>query len=80
MDPISDLRKVGKTPKRPSGDGAVNLSPYQNILLYYERLQQAYGWTVWEIDEHEIAFLLDQLIVLDMMDGQKNRKFIDDVM
>ena len=61
-------------------DGAVNLSPYQNILLYYERLQQAYGWTMWEIDDHEIGFLLDQLVVVALMDGEKSKKYIDDVM
>ena len=58
----------------------MNLSPYQNILLYYERLQQAYGWTMWEIDEHEISFLLDQLIVVDLMDGESHKKYIDDVL
>ena len=56
----------------------MNLSPYQNILLYYERLQQAYGWTMWEIDNHEISFLLDQLIVVDLMDGDAHKKYIDD--
>ncbi len=56
------------------------MSPYQNILLYYERLQQAYGWTMWEIDEHEIGFLLDQLVVVALMDGEKSKKYIDDVM
>lgn len=58
----------------------MNLSPYQNILLYYERLQQAYGWTMWEIDNHEISFLLDQLIVVDLMDGNAHKKYIDDVL
>ena len=58
----------------------MNLSPYQNILLYYERLQQAYGWTMWEIDNHEISFLLDQLIVVDLMDGDAHKKYIDDVL
>ena len=58
----------------------MNLSPYQNILLYYERLQQAYGWTMREIDEHEIAYLLDQLVVAALMDGEKSKKYIDDVM
>lgn len=58
----------------------MNLSPYQNILLYYERLQQAYGWTMWEIDNHEIAYLLDQLVVVALMDGEAHKKYIDDVL
>lgn len=58
----------------------MNLSPYQNILLYYERLQQAYGWTMREIDNHEIAYLLDQFIVVALMDGESHKKYIDDVL
>lgn len=33
-----------------------------------------------EIDEHEIAFLLDQLIVVDLTDGEAHKKYIDDVL
>ncbi len=35
---------------------------------------------MWEIDEHEIAFLLDQLVVVALMDESKSKKYIDDVM
>ena len=80
MATVPDLRQTGETPKRRNGDGAIDLSPYQNILLYYERLQQAYGWTMWEIDNHEIAYLLDQLVVVALMDESKSQKYIDDVM
>ena len=58
----------------------MNLSPYQNLLLYYERLQQSYGWTMQEGDEHDIDFLLDQLMVLSLTDGQNGQKYIDDVL
>ncbi len=58
----------------------MNLSPYQNLLLYYERLQQSYGWTMQEVDGHDIEFLLDQLIVLSLMDGSRHQKYIDDVL
>lgn len=74
-----DFLQAGKTPKR--GDGGrrgVVLSPYQNLLLYYEKLQNAYGWTAEQVDGHEIAFLLDQLVVLDLV--QDKPKYIDDVM
>ena len=58
----------------------MNLSPYQNLLLYYERLQQSYDWTMQEVDEHDIDFLLDQLTVLSLMDGSRHQKYIDDVL
>ena len=58
----------------------MNLSPYQNLLLYYERLQQSYGWTMQEVDEHDIDFLLDQLMVLSRTDGHNGQKYIDDVL
>ena len=58
----------------------MNLSPYQNLLLYYERLQQSYGWTMQEVDEHDIDFLLDQLMVLSLVDGHNGQKYIDDVL
>ena len=35
---------------------------------------------MWEIDEHEIGFLLDQLVVVALMDESKSQKYIDDVM
>jgi len=34
---------------------------------------------MWEIDEHEIGFLLDQLVVVALMDESKSQKYIDDV-
>ena len=58
----------------------MKLSPYQNLLLYYERLQQSYGWTMQEVDEHDIDFLLDQLMVLSLTDGHNGQKYIDDVL
>lgn len=58
----------------------MTLSPYQNLLLYYERLQSAYGWTMQQVDAHEIAFLLDQLYVMSLSRTQGHAKFIDDVM
>jgi transketolase N-terminal domain/subunit len=58
----------------------VSLSPYQNLLLYYERLQQSYGWTMQEVDGHDIDFLLDQLTVLSLTDDSRHQKYIDDVL
>jgi len=50
------------------------------LLLYYERLQSAYGWTMQQVDAHEIAFLLDQLYVMSLSRTEGHAKFIDDVM
>ena len=68
-----------RNPKRQGG-GGLNLSPYENLLRYYERLQSAYGWTMQEVDAHEIAFLLGQLAVLRRVETAGREKFIDDVM
>ncbi len=56
----------------------MTLSPYQNLLLYYGRLQEAYGWTMNEVDEHAVAFLLDQLLAVCLQDS--GRRYIDDVL
>lgn len=76
----ADFCQTGKSPKRGNGGGGIDLSPYQNLLLYYERLQSAYGWTMQEVDDHDIAFLLDQLLVLSLTAGHKDQKYIDDVL
>jgi len=33
-----------------------------------------------EIDEHEVSFLLDQLVVTALCEQQESARFIDDVM
>ena len=80
MDSVADLLQIGEPPKRGDGERGVVLSPYQNLLRYYERLQSAYGWTMQEIDRHEITFLLDQLVVTAICEERSSERFIDDVM
>ena len=79
MDPVPDVFQVGECPKRSSGEG-LKLSPYQNLLRYYERLQESYGWTMQEVDATDIAFLLDQLCVIALVSAAGKQKYIDDVM
>ena len=79
MDSVIDVLQTGKPPKRGSGERGVVISPYQNLLRYYERLQSTYGWTMHEVDSHEIGFLLDQLVVTVLCE-QPPERFIDDVM
>ena len=80
MDSVIDVFQIGEPPKRGDGERGVVLSPYQNLLRYYERLQSAYGWTMHEIDSHEIGFLLDQLVVTALCEQQQCERYIDDVM
>ena len=80
MDSVTDLLQIGEPPKRGDGERGVVLSPYQNLLRYYERLQSAYGWTMYEVDSHEIVFLLDQLVVTAICEERLSERFIDDVM
>ena len=79
VDPVPDVFQTGECPKRGSGEG-LKLSPYQNLLRYYERLQESYGWTMQEVDATEIAFLLDQLGVIAKVNRGDGQKYIDDVM
>ena len=80
MDSVADVFQIGEPPKRRDGERGGVLSPYQNVLRYYERLQSAYGWTMQEIDRHEITFLLDQLVVTALCEQQQSERYIDDVM
>jgi hypothetical protein len=50
------------------------------LLRLYARFQEGYYWTVKEIDETEIDFLLDQLCVLEKMEATKDTAYIDDVL
>ena len=58
----------------------MTLSSYQNLLVYYGRLQEAYGWTMWEIDAHEVSFLLEQFVALQLADTPTQQRFIDDIL
>lgn len=80
MDSDSYFRQAeGFTKKRINGGGE-ELSPYENLMSYYERLQSGYHWTVAEIDNTEIDVLLIQMAILAKRDSKQNTKFIDDVM
>lgn len=81
MDTDGHFREIaGFTKKRINGDSDDQLSPYENLLSYYERLQSGYGWTVAAIDDTEINVLLTQMVILSKRENKKNQKFIDDVM
>jgi len=74
------IREIaGFTKKRINGDDS-ELSPYENLLSYYERLQSGYGWTVAEIDNTDIDILLTQMVILSKKDNQQKQRFIDDIM
>jgi hypothetical protein len=46
----------------------------------YAKYQAEYGWTVKEIDETDMGFLLDQLCVLERIEAEKDMKYIDDIL
>ena len=50
------------------------------MLRLYARYQEAYGWTVREIDETDMGFLLDQLCVLERIEASKDEAYIDDIL
>ena len=58
----------GRRKKRRDGEG-INLSPYQQILSWYIRYHESYGWTVEQVDESDLATLLDEIIVLSIQQG-----------
>jgi len=50
------------------------------LLQLYVKYQADYGWTVKEIDETDMAFLLDQLCVLEKIEAGKDLTYIDDIL
>lgn len=77
MDPGNDIQQAGTGPKCGNGEG-LELSPYEHILSYYERLQAAYGWTIAQIDESELDVLLCQMVILSKKNSRQ--AYIEDVM
>lgn len=45
------------------------MSPYDNLLVLYSRLQEKYSWRVSDIDECEIKFLTRQLSAVATVDA-----------
>ena len=53
------------------------------MLHLYSRYQEAYGWTIREIDETDMESLLDQMRVLALVDdtaSDSKLSYIDDVL
>jgi hypothetical protein len=50
------------------------------LLQLYAKYQDGYGWTVREIDDTDLAFLLDQLCVLERVETAKDMANIEDVL
>ena len=58
----------------------MKLSAYQNILVFYERFQDRYGWRVSDVDDSEMCVLLDQMIAVSAVDNPPPRALsIEDV-
>ena len=80
MDSRPCVREAGKAPKRGAGDGRLSLSPLEWLANFYRQLQEAYHWTVREIDETEIEIIMLQIVVLDKIDNAPKRGFIEDIL
>ncbi len=50
------------------------------VANFYRQLQEAYHWTVREIDETEIEIIMLQVVVLDKIEHAPKRGFIEDVL
>ena len=81
MDSFARVREAGRHPKRQRGDRRnVSLSPLEWLANFYRQLQEAYHWTVREIDETEIEIIMLQIVVLDKIDNAPKRGFIEDIL
>lgn len=63
---------------------AIELSPYQEIMLLYSNLASEYGWDFASIDNMMIIDILDLIIVksIERYNRESNgkpRKFIEDL-
>ena len=56
------------------------MTPYENLLVFYARFQEKYGWRVKDVDEAEMELLLDQLAAVALIDTPPERTLsIEDV-
>lgn len=75
------IREARQNPKRRGGNGRnVSLSPPEWLANFYRQLQEAYHWTVREIDETEIEIILLQVVVLDKIDHAPRRGYVEDIL
>lgn len=51
---------------------------YENVILFYARLQERYGWTIEDVDHADLRIVLDQLVVMDK--AEHPPVFIEDVL
>lgn len=56
----------------------VTLTPYEQILSWYLKYQEAYHWTVNDIDRTDALTLIDQLRVILISDHPK--AYIEDIL
>ena len=58
----------------------MSLSPLEWLVNFYRQLQEAYGWTVREIDETEIEIIILQVVVLDKIEYAPKIGYIEDIL
>lgn len=45
------------------------MTAYENLLVFYARLQEKYGWTVGDVDDADMGMILDQLAAVARVDA-----------
>lgn len=58
----------------------MSLSPLEWLANFYRQLQEAYHWTVKEIDDTEIEIIMLQIVVMDKIEHAPRQGFIEDVL
>jgi len=56
----------------------VTLSAYETVIDFYASLHSLYHWTQQQIDESDLLYLVDLLIVQSKNRNPEQRSYIDD--
>ena len=57
------LSEVPPLPKDPDGPNTENFTEYEKVVYFYSNIHEGYGWTRRQIDEEDLGYLLDLIIV-----------------
>ncbi len=58
----------------------MRLSPLEWLANFYRQLQEAYHWTVREIDETEMEIIMLQIVVQDKIDRAPRLGYIEEIL
>ena len=58
---------------------SLKLSSYEYVVVFYRNLMEQYRWTLQQIDDTELEFLLDKMIVESKLANQNREEYIDNL-